>query len=224
MPMLLFLCGCSVGGGVHTEKSVKEYETDFSYAHAEVIKISGLTDSDFQDSLNSELSQSVESDLVAFDSEASASEDNVRLGNKCILEITWDEKYNKNNFLSIMEEKYVYTGGAHGSSERYAKNIDTAAGKELTLSDLFADDGYISTLNRMIAEEAEENPDEYKNLWAKPEINDNHQTDFYISDNHLVIFFRPYDLSYYAKGFIEFELDFDDLSGYLKDEYKRLCD
>ena len=66
--------------------------------------------------------------------------------------------------------------------------------------------------------------EEYKDLWAKPEIKQEHQTDFYIQDDDLVIFFQPYDLSYYARGFVEFRLDLEDLSGYMKEEYRRLID
>ena len=103
-------------------------------------------------------------------------------------------------------------------------NIDVSGEKEVKLADLFADDGYVSTLNRMINEEMEKHSEEYKDLWAKPEIKQEHQTDFYIQDDDLVIFFQPYDLSYYARGFVEFRLDLEDLSGYMKEEYRRLID
>ena len=79
-------------------------------------------------------------------------------------------------------------------------------------------------LNRMINEEMEKHSEEYKDLWAKPEIKQEHQTDFYIQDDDLVIFFQPYDLSYYARGFVEFRLDLEDLSGYMKEGYRRLID
>ena len=75
-----------------------------------------------------------------------------------------------------------------------------------------------------INEEIEKHSEEYKDLWAKPEIKQEHQTDFYIQDDDLVIFFQPYDLSYYARGFVEFRLDLEDLSGYMKEEYRRLID
>ena len=103
-------------------------------------------------------------------------------------------------------------------------NIDVSGEKEVKIADLFADDGYVSTLNRMINEEMEKHSEEYKDLWAKPEIKQEHQTDFYIQDDDLVIFFQPYDLSYYARGFVEFRLDLEDLSGYMKEGYRRLID
>ena len=218
----LCLCGCGAGN-IHSEKSIKEYETDYSSVHAEVIQFSGMPDAEFESSLNVGIQETVESELVAFDSKAMESSDNVRMGNKCVLEISWDEEYCKNDFLSIVEEKYIYTGGAHGSSMRVPKNIDVLGAKEVTLKDLFADEGYVNTLNRMINELMEQNSEEYNDLWSKPEIQESHQTDFYIDDDKLVIFFQPYELSYYARGFVEFPLSLDELSGYLKEEYRKLA-
>lgn len=215
------LCACDMAR-VSVNTSVREYETDFSAVRAEIISFSGMKNIEFEESINADIEQSVESDVVAFDSEAQACSDNVRMGNKCVLDIKWEEEYNANDFISVVEEKYVYTGGAHGNTVRIPRNIDLAAERALSLADLFTDDGYRDTLNRLIDEEVAENPEEYKDLWAKPQIQDSHQTDFYIKDGELVIFFQPYVLSYYARGFVEFELDLEDLSGYMKEEYRRL--
>ncbi|MBR0089122.1 MAG: DUF3298 domain-containing protein, partial [Clostridia bacterium] len=101
-------------------------------------------------------------------------------------------------------------------------NIDTALSKKVLLADLFAEAGYENTLNRMINEQVEEHPDEYSELWEKPVIKDTSQTDFYIDGDKLVLYYQPYDLSYYARGFVEFKLPLKELSGYLKEEYRRL--
>lgn len=217
----LVLCACDLTG-IRSEISTREYETDFSAVHAETIYFSGMKDADFENSINAELEQAVESDVVAFDSEAQASTDKVRMGNKCVLDIKWKEAYNNNDFISVVEEKYIYTGGAHGNTVRIPRNIDLSAKKQVQLADLFEDDGYKDTLNRLINERIEEDSEAYKDLWAKPEIKEAHQTDFYIEGDKLVIFFQPYDLSYYARGFVEFPLDTEELSGYMKEEYRRL--
>lgn len=219
--IIMCLCGCDIQR-VRINHTVREYETDSSAVNADVIQISGMSSSEFEKSINSELEQSVESDIVSFDSEAAENSDNVRMGNKCVLNISWDEKYNKNDFISIIEERYIYTGGAHGNTVRIPKNIDISGEQVIKLSDLFTDDRYISTLNRMINEYMTEHSGEYKDLWGKPEIKDSHQTDFYIDGDNIVIFFQPYDLSYYARGFVEFPLPLDELSGYMKEEYRRL--
>lgn len=223
MLVILCLCGCDMKR-IRTESSVKEYETDFSTVHAETIKFSGMKNSEFEKNINSQIEQSIDSDLVAFDSKSQECKDNLQMGNKCVMEISWEETYNKNDFISAVEERYVYTGGARGNTVHIPVNIDVSGEKQVKLADLFVDDGYVSTLNRMINEEMEKHSEEYKDLWAKPEIKQEHQTDFYIKDDDLVIFFQPYDLSYYARGFVEFKLDLEDLSGYMKEEYRRLID
>ena len=216
------LTSCAAAGSVGIERSTKEYETDYSAVKAEVIAFTGMEDNEFEASVNDSIAKETESAIVGFDTDAAQSAENVRMGNKCVFENIWQEKYNKNNFVSMVEERYVYLGGAHGQTVRMPLNIDTLANKEVKLADLFEDEGYVTTLNRMINKIISEDSEEYGDLWEKPEIKESNQTDFYIEDDELVIFYQPYDLSYYARGFVEFEFDLEDLSGYLKEEYRRL--
>lgn len=65
-----------------------------------------------------------------------------------------------------------------------------------------------------------ENPDKYSELWEKPEITNENENRFYMTDTDLVIFFPPYELSYYAKGFIEFPIPLEEINPILKDHYK----
>ena len=102
--VVVCLCGCDIRR-IRTERGIKEYETDFSEVKAEVIQFTGMNNTDFENSINDEIEQAVESDLVAFDSQATENCDNVRMGNKCVLNISWDEKYNANDFISVVEEK-----------------------------------------------------------------------------------------------------------------------
>ena len=221
--VLIMFCLTSCGfGGIEVKTVKKEYDTDYSTVRADTAEIYGLKNKDFGEELNAQIAKDIESAVIAFDTEASASEDNVRMGNKCVFEDSWQVKYNKNGFLSLVEERYEYLGGAHGQTVRLPLNIDTEAGKVITLGDLFADSGYESTLNRMISEIVTEKSEEYSELWEKPQIKNSNKKDFYIENNDLIIFYQPYDLSYYARGFVEFKLPLKELSGYLKEEYRRL--
>lgn len=219
---VMCLSSCAVGGGTGTDIVTKEYETDYSSVKAELIELSGLEDKEFEDKFNEDVEESTDSELVAFDTAASEIADELKMGNKCVFQTSWDVKYNENDFLSLVEERYVYMGGAHGETAWLARNVDIAASKEIKLDDLFTDSGYVNTLNRLITEQVEENKDEYADLWEKPEIKDSNHTDFYIEDGSLVIFYQPYDLSYYARGFVEFHLPLEELRGYMKEEYARL--
>lgn len=141
---------------------------------------------------------------------------------KCVLTLVQEIKMNSCNLMSVVGEVYSYTDGIHGSSTRIVKNIDTLNGTELKLCDLFSDESYENLLNREISEILEENAEQYHDLWEKPIISSIHQNCFYFSNDGLVIFYPPYELSYYARGFVEFCIPYLELSGYLKDEYKFL--
>ena len=65
--VILCLCGCDMKR-IRTESSIKEYETDFSTVYAETVKFSGMKNSEFEKNINAQIQQSIDSDLVAFDS------------------------------------------------------------------------------------------------------------------------------------------------------------
>ena len=67
--VILCLCGCDMKR-IRTESSIKEYETDFSTVYAETVKFSGMKNSEFEKNINAQIQQSIDSDLVAFDSKA----------------------------------------------------------------------------------------------------------------------------------------------------------
>ncbi len=218
--LMCCLCGCSADEAAKITITDKQYETDYSIVNAQLLQLGGLTDEEFQEKLNTQLAEKLDGAIAEFDSAAHSTEGDTSA--KYTFDAVQNVKYNKNDFVSVVEERYIYLGGAHGNTMWYPLNIDTLQSKTVALGDLFENDGYKETLNRLINEQLEENPEEYKDLWAKPELWQSHQTDFYITDKSLVIFFPPYELSYYARGFVEFELPLKELDGYLKEEYRRL--
>ena len=84
--VILCLCGCDMKR-IRTESSIKEYETDFSTVYAETVKFSGMKNSELEKNINAQIQQSIDSDLVAFDSKAQECKDNLQMGNKCVMEI-----------------------------------------------------------------------------------------------------------------------------------------
>lgn len=216
----MLLCACSINQIPKIEIESKEYETEISSVYAETVQFAGFQNDEFERQLNENITRDINGALVSFDTMVSESTDNIRMGNRCVLEIKQFIKNNKNDFISVIEEHYVYTGGAHGSTAWYPRNIDLSAGKVISLSDLFNDDSYKNELDRQIDIILENNKEEYTDLWSHPKINS--EENFYISDGKLVIFYPPYELSYYARGFVEFPIKLSDIEGYLKEEYKKL--
>lgn len=218
--LTIVLCACSPKQAADIKISSREYETDKSAAYAETVQFSGFRNAEFEKMINESIIKDINGALVSFDTMVSESDGNIRMGNRCMLELKQLVKNNDRDFISVIEEHYVYTGGAHGSTAWYPRNIDTSACKTVLLSDLFKDDSYKGELNRQIDIILESNKETYSDLWVHPKITS--EENFYISDGKLVIFYPPYDLSYYARGFVEFPIKLDDIEGYLKDEYKRL--
>ena len=215
----VLLCGCTAKGSADIRLTDSGYTTDSAEIHAQGFEVSGIKNHDFAAQINSSVQSDIDGALVSFDTMVSESLGELRMGNRCILDITQELKYNENDFLSVVEEHYVYTGGAHGSNMKYPRNYDLAGSRQIYLSDLFSE-GYKESLNRIITEQVQADTEKYSELGERPEIQPEHEMNFYIIPGKLVIFFQPYELSYYAKGYVEFEIPFSKISGNLKDEWR----
>ena len=216
------LCGCSAKSAAKITMEAVEYDTDISTIYAERPVFSFMKNRSLAEEINTQYEKETDDALSSFDTTVNENEP-LPGGNKYVFDLRQSVKYNENNFISIVSEIYQYTGGAHGASTWSARNIDVLTGNEILLGDLFADDNYKSVLDRIIEEEVVDNPDEYGSLWEKPQIKESNQNDFYLNDDGLVIFYQPYDLSYYARGFVEFTIDYDDILSYMNPEYQRLA-
>lgn len=217
------LCGCGPSEKTKIDVNTKEYETDYLKVTAQTVEFKGLSDTAFESRLNDEYQTQVYQWITDFDSEAQANASAQKMGEKYVFELTQKERYNKNNFISIVSESYLFTGGAHGSSGWVSKNIDVAENKEVTLADLFTDPDYQTQLNRKLTECVTKNPQEYQDLWEQPVLGEAQQKDFYIENGKLVIYYQPYELSYYARGVVEFPIKLEELESYMNPLYRKLA-
>lgn len=213
----LLLVSCEKNA-VKIKTSINSYETDNEIVYIELPKISGLKDEKFEDELNSEYEKRYEEMLNSYldSSEKTKSERN----KKSELIVKQRVSYNKNNLVSIISESYKYTDGFNGQSVRYVNNIDTKNNKKLLLSDIFNDDGYKEMLNQRLEKISLD--EKYSDLWERPKIGEKQNEYFYFTDKGLVVFYPPYELSYYSRGFVEFTIPYENLYGYLNPEYSVL--
>lgn len=222
--VMLFICGCSRNGGYTVKTLTDEAETDYSTVYAQTFEFGGLENKEYQSELNEELLGDTQNAINEFDKTAMEAAETLPEGVKSTLNITQKVTLNKNGIISFITENYTYLGGAHGMTVwiPYTINAREENPHRLELRELFkTDEDYIDTINRLIDELVEADPEKYSGLWAEPHINaEDNQEQFYLTDEDLVIFFPPYDLSYYAKGFIEFPIHRTELKGLLKEEYR----
>lgn len=118
---------------------------------------------------------------------------------------------------SVFNQAYMYSGGAHGGTTISVDNFNTETGEIYTHLGVFFDQSKLPTILNYIEKSILE---ERKNFdvnfgwsdWKKSKTSLNQITNFYVSDNGLVIYFQQYEIASYAEGIIEvtipwYELD-----------------
>ncbi len=196
----------------------KDYETENEIIYLEIPSFRGLGTKEFNDEINSDYDEFSQELLNSFIDSSNNSAEN-RKG-KSKLEMKNEIKYNKNGLFSAVGEIYKYTQGAYGVSDRRILNVDVTNSKVVFLEDIFIDDEYVELLNSKLEKLSKDAT--YSDLWDKPYITNKQNECFYFDDKGLVIFYPPYELSYYERGFVEFTIPYSELYGYLKPEYSML--
>ena len=212
--LLVLLTSC--GGKVQVDSIDKSYSTKTVQVDAKIPQFSGLTSESLEESLNSEYEKTVTSHLETFKKQAA------KTGDVSTFTVTTNEHYNKNGFLSAVTQIDSFVQSTQKNSFRITKNIDTRRCVEVSLSDLFEGDGYIDMINSRLESTVREDATKYAGLWEQPKLSENQ--DFYIKEDALVVYYLPYQLSYYERGFVEIPLKLSDMSGYLKEEYRFLAE
>lgn len=212
--LIIMLASC--GAGVQVDSVDKSYTTETVMVDAKIPKLSGLSSESLEEAVNAEYEKTITSLLADFKKQASET------GDQSTFMVTTTEHYNAGGFFSAVTQVDSFASESHKNSYRITKNIDTEKCTELSLSDLFEGDGYIDMINSRLENAVSENSEEYQGLWEKPRLSENQ--DFYIEPDHLVVYYLPYKLSYYERGFVEIPLSLSDMSGYLKEEYRYLAD
>lgn len=211
--LIFFTVGCSfTGPKVNILKNY--FETDKAIIETEIPEFKNLNDKNFENIINSEYNKLINQWVEEFSENCPQD-----TSEKCQFSLKQEIKISSSEIISVVGEAYMFTDGIHGAYQRIAKNIDNKKNIELKLSDLFLDDKYPDAINREIEKILSVKSEEYHDLWEKPILSSMHEELFYITKDSLVIFYPPYELSYYARGFVEFSIPLKNLSGYLKPEY-----
>lgn len=210
---IFLLASCA--GGVRIENIDKSYATDTAVVEAKIPQISGLSSESLTEAVNREYEKTITELLSDFKKRADET------GDKSTFSVITTEHYNKNGFFSAVTEVESCAGGSHKNSFRITENIDTKKCEKVMLCDLFEGDDYIDMINARLLDAVEADKERYRGLWEKPSLSAGQ--DFYIDSGCLVLYYAPYKLSYYERGFVEIPLSLYDMSGYLKEEYRYLA-
>ncbi len=124
---------------------------------------------------------------------------------------------NDKHIFSYGSDLYVYTGGAHGLTNRLYYNYDMSNGKLLTETDLFTGN-YKSVLTDLLIEHIKNDnngaEEDFENTYWTEYIIPN--GNFYITTESINYVFNPYEIAPYAFGITEVTIPFNQLGDILK--------
>lgn len=180
-----------------------------------------IKNAEFEQQLNEYFFNDIQNKANEFIKTASDFSADIPDGKRASIDITCHDEYNDKDFLSMITTVETYTGGVHSTIKDIASNIDLRQNRIVGLSDLFDENcDYKKILTKILCGLAEENTELYSELWEKPAVTDD--TEFYIKDGCLVIYFQPYELASYGRGFVDFSIPISSLQTYLKEDFYRL--
>lgn len=123
---------------------------------------------------------------------------------------------NDADFVSLTQQVYQYTGGAHGMTWQIGHTIDLATGRQLMLADLFLPEAnYTERLSQFVRTEgaARQLP-----MWDFKGVN--RQSSFYLSTDSIVLFFQQYEVAPYSAGIIKMQIPYRQVADILRPELR----
>ena len=128
----------------------------------------------------------------------------------------------RSRVVSVVMEGEVSGDKPHGEKLRITRTYDFGEAKTVTLPELFMDDSWQMLIDNKMRELVEGGTDGYDELWEIPTAKLLNKENFYIKDGELVIYFPPYELSYYRRGYVEFNFAPQELARVLSDYGKQI--
>lgn len=122
---------------------------------------------------------------------------------------------NYNNIVSLYTDKYIFEGGAHGTTIRTSQNWDLAVGMQFDLSRLFPNNQYyiiniLKEINKQIKEQIEkEGENIYFKDYCQLVLENFNLKNFYMFPNYFEVFFQQYDIAPYSTGIPTFKIKYN---------------
>ena len=130
------------------------------------------------------------------------------------------------NYVSVVAYSSVYLGGAHPDNNQAAMNFDTATGSLLSLSSIFKSESKEFILSKLLYRLSEMKSsfllfDGYENTVREKfeQMPADMTQNWYLTNQGVVFFYNPYEISPYASGVVSVELSYPELVGYLRDDF-----
>lgn len=110
--------------------------------------------------------------------------------------------------LSLFQDQYTFTGGAHGSTIRTSQTWNLACNQQLSLADIYAKHpNYLLSILRQINQQIQEKgSDFFFDNYCCLVIETFNPNQFYLTPDAVVIYFQQYDIAPYSTGIPTFEI------------------
>ncbi|MDF2904719.1 MAG: repeat-containing protein [Herbinix sp.] len=167
--------------------------------------VEGLADPGIQKEINEQL------ETIFTESRA-----NITLEDGLSVEDTFQASLAKNLLTITMSGYDYFEGAAHGMPLKEYYFIDINTGEFFDLKDLFIKGSdYKTMIDEFIRTKMAEADPEESMYFPDTFTGISDAQYFYLSENGLVIYFYPYEITAFAAGFPEFEISFEELKDYL---------
>lgn len=129
--------------------------------------------------------------------------------------------YNENCHLSAYNDKYEFTGGAHGTTTRSSDSWELCTGMHLSLNDFFdPNTNYRQFITDEITRQAEFNNQQNQGIYFEDYkgliIKNFDQHSFYLTPQGITFYFQQYDIAPYSTGIVEFTIPYSKINWYPK--------
>lgn len=119
--------------------------------------------------------------------------------------------YNSNCMLSLYSDDYIYSGGAHGSTQRHSETWNARTGDRIYLYQFAGDPAafraeILRNVRDQIAQQMETEEGRYFDDYAQLTLEHFNPENFYLTPQGLVIYYQQYDIAPYASGIPEFTI------------------
>lgn len=121
--------------------------------------------------------------------------------------------YNKDCAVSLYTDRYEFTGGAHGTTERRSETWNLNNGNQISLGRLFMGaPKYPAVLKSHIKRQIGANSAAYFDDYAALVEKSFRPQNYYLTDDALAIYFQQYDIAPYATGIPTFLIPYSELN------------
>lgn len=128
-----------------------------------------------------------------------------------IFELNLETKitYQKDDIVSLYQDEYTFTGGAHGSTVRTSQTWDLKLARLIELQDFYDKHSYyvidiLKQINAQIAERRKQEPSSYFDDYCQLVLEFFRFENFYLTKNGTVIYFQQYEIAPYSTGITTF--------------------